>query len=475
MASIAKNASLMTLASIGQKIISFVYFLLIARHIGPENTGKYFFAMAFTTVFVVFVDLGLTNVLVREAAKMRERIQVYFSTILWVKIILGIASYIAAVIVINLMGYPVETKNLVYLSAVTMLFDSLHLTLYGVLRAIGDLKYEAIGIVGSQLFTLILGSAFLYLDFPLIFLILAFTLASFLNVLFITIILYKKYKINLTPKYDAVIFKYVGKIAIPFALAAVFARVYSYIDSIILSKLVGDLAVGLYSVPYKITYAFQFVPLALVAVLYPRFSEYFANDKEKLAYIFERGVKYLLVVVFPISVGIGVLAKDIVPFAFTENYANSTTTLQILLIGLVFSFVSFPIGAFLNACNRQVTQTKIVGVVMVINIIMNFILIPKYGVIGAATAALIGNILLTAIGYMILGQIAKVSHAFIFKTLVQLLLSGGVMGYVVWLVNLRFHFILAIVVGAIVYPVMLFVTRSFTLAQLREAILMVKR
>ena len=78
MPSITRNTAFMTMASVGQKIISLVYFTLIARHIGAEDTGKYFFALAFTTVFVVFVDLGLTNVLVREAAKAREKIQAYF-------------------------------------------------------------------------------------------------------------------------------------------------------------------------------------------------------------------------------------------------------------------------------------------------------------------------------------------------------------------------------------------------------------
>src|SRR3989338_3571342 len=154
---IAKNAALMTLASIGQKIISFVYFTIIARSIGVEGTGKYFFALSFTTVFVVFVDLGFTNVLVREAAKAKDKMQEYLSVILGTKLILAGLTYIAAVIAIRMMGYPTETRHLVYLSAVTMLFDSFHLTFYGVLRAVGDLKYEAISITVSQFITLILG------------------------------------------------------------------------------------------------------------------------------------------------------------------------------------------------------------------------------------------------------------------------------------------------------------------------------
>ena len=465
----------MTVASVGRVVISFVYFAAIARTLGPAATGKYVFALAFTTVIVVFVDLGFTNVLVREAAKAREKIQSYFSTILAVKIFLGLGSYIAAVVIINWLGYPAETKHLVYLSAVTMLFDSLHLTLYGVLRALGNLRYEAFGIVGSQFLTLILGGIFLLWRLPLIFLILAFTLPSFLNVIYVTIVINKKYKINLTPRYDRKVFLFLGKIMVPFALAAVFARVYSYIDSILLSKLAGDAAVGLYSIPYKITYAFQFVPLALMAALYPRFSEYFSSDKSRLAYIFERGIKYLLIIIFPITVGIGVLANDIILTFFTDAYINSVLPLRILLVGLVFSYVSFPIGAFLNACNKQAVQTAIIGLVMVINIILNVILIPQSGIIGAAAAALAGNSLLAALGYIVVPKIASVSHRFLLKTFFQVSFAAVVMGAVVWYINIRHHFVFAIFIGAMVYPVMLFVTRAVTKRQLREAVIMIKR
>ena len=134
MASTAKNTLFMTMASVFQKVIAFAYFTLIARKIGATGTGTYFFALSFTTVFVVFVDLGLTNVFIRESAKAKEKLGEYLSTILSIKIGLGLLSYLAAIIVINLMGYDIETRHLVYLSAVTMLLDSLHLTLYGLAR-----------------------------------------------------------------------------------------------------------------------------------------------------------------------------------------------------------------------------------------------------------------------------------------------------------------------------------------------------
>ncbi|EKD66941.1 MAG: polysaccharide biosynthesis protein, partial [uncultured bacterium] len=470
-----KNTLFMTMASIFQKVIAFAYFTLIARNIGATGTGTYFFALSFTTVFVVFVDLGLTNVFIRESAKAKEKLGEYLSTILSIKIWLGILSYLAAVIVINLMGYDMETRHLVYLSAVTMLLDSLHLTLYGSLRALGELKYESMSIVGSQLLTLILGTFFLYAGFPLIYLIFAFTVSSVGNVFFAIFILKTKHHLSLKPHFQSAIAKRIAIIAIPFALAAVFARVYSYIDSILLSKMIGNEAVGFYSIPYKITYAFQFIPLALIASLYPKFSEYFAHDKKKLSQVFEQGMKYLLLISMPIAFGIAVLSKDIVLFLYTDEYLPSVLPLQILIISLIFSYLSFPIGAFLNACDKQKIQTAIVGAVMALNIVLNLLLIPLYGVSGAAISALVGNVLLTVLGYLIVPQITHVSHGFIAKTFVQILFAALGMALAVYLVNTQVNFFYAILVGAVTYPILLFVTRSVNMKELKEALLFIKR
>lgn len=473
--SIAKNTAFITTALILQKVIAFVYFTLIARNIGAEGTGKYFFAMSFTTVFVVFIDLGLTQVLIREGAKAREKLQKFFSSVIFTKIFFGIITYIATVITINALGYPVETKQLVYLSAVTMVFDSIHLTIYGVMRAIGNLKYEAYAITLSQFATLILGSIFLYTGKPLIFLILAFTIPSFLNVCYASLVLFKKYKISLRPVWDKEVLIFFAKIAVPFALTAIFSRIYSYVDSIILSKLVGDAQVGWYSVPYKITFSFQFIPLALVASLYPKFSEYFVSDKKWLVHIFEQGVKYLLIMVFPVVVGISILSKDIILSIYTTEYINSILPLQILLGGLVFSYMAFPIGSFLNACNKQTIQTVIVFVIMVINIILNFIFIPRYGVVGAAISSFVSNFLLAGWGYIIILKTVKVSHWFFVKTIFKLSMASLVMGIVVWQTNVYYHYIWAILIGILIYPVMLFVTRVVTREQIKEMLVLIKR
>lgn len=466
---VARNASNMTMASIAQKVIAFLYFTLIARAIGAEGTGQYFFALSFTTIFVVFVDLGLTNVLVREASAVKEKVGEYLSSVLSMKLLLGVAAYIAAVFTINVFGYSQEIRYLVYLSGITMLFDSIHLSLYGALRALGDLRYEATAIVASQGVTLVLGSIFLWMHLPLIFLILAFTIPSALNATAAFIVLRKVYRIK--PKLHRVTpsMKKFMRIAVPFAIAAVLARLYSYADSMILSRVAGDLAVGWYSIAYKITFAFQFIPLALVASLYPKFSEYFTSNKQKLAHLFEQGMVYLLLIAAPVAVGIATLAPDIILSIYTDEYANAILPLQILMSSLVFSFLSFPIGACLNACHRQTAQTVIVAITLVVNVSMNLWLIPLYGVVGAACAAVAGNAILAVAGYTMLPKIMSLPHLAMAWRAVRILLSAAAMGWIVYMVNTQTSFLLAIVAGAMSYPILLFVTKTITIQQVKDA------
>ena len=429
---VSHNVRNMTIASVGQKICAFVYFTILARYLGPEDVGKYVFTLSFAAIFVILIDLGLTSVLIREGARHKERLQKYISTIVYVKVPLGVLAYILMLCSVVFLGYSRQVVAMVGVAGITMFFDSLHMTFFGALRAHGDLRYEAYGMVGSQLVTVILGLLCVWFKLPLIYLVGVFTISSFLNVLFALVVVQRILHLSFVPRFDKATFVQVKKIAIPFAVAACAARVYSYIDSIILSKLAGDIAVGIYAIPYKITFAFQFIPLALIASLYPMFSKLFQENKEALAEHFAHAVQYLAIIVFPLAFGLGVLAEEVIVGLYTMQYYDSIIPLRILLVSLIFSFLGFPVGALLNACNRQATQTRIVLWVMVVNIVLNLVFITHFGAIAAASAALIGNVLLTCVGYGVVRHIITIKQKIFFMMLGKIMLVAGVMGVVVW-------------------------------------------
>ena len=441
----------MLVASLGQKIISLVYFALVARLLGPEQTGLYTSVLATTTIAVVFVDLGLTNVFIRDTARAPERLPVALGHMLVVKLVTGLVSYLGLLAAVYWSGFEPEFLWLTAVSGLTMLFDSLHLTFYGALRVRGELKYEAVGMVGSQAITLLVGGLALWLwRGPVMVLMIGFLVASIANVAYSWYQLRRSGVVVLW-QWPGAHFKMLVIATVPFALAAIFNRVYSYLDVLMLNRLAGNTATALYSTPSKLTFAFQFIPMALVAALYPRLSEYFNKDKVKYAQAFTDSFVYLILIALPVSLGLFWLAEPLTLFLFGEEYRGAIVPLQILGLSLVWAFASFQVGSMLNASNRQMRQTILTGIVLVLNASLNWWFIPQYGAVAAAWATLLGNAVLTAGGYWLMPRDSGLDHLGIAVSVGKIMIAGAAMSVVIVVLRPYLQFVIVGLLGSIVY------------------------
>lgn len=281
-ANIAKNTSILTVASIVQKIFAFVYFTVIARIIGPTEVGMYVFAVSFTTLLAIGIDLGATPSLIREMARDRTQGEKYLNTIITAKVILGVLVYAIAVGTSFLVRDDSVTRQMIMVSGIVMVVDSFTLTLWGVFRGLQILKYEGISIMINQALIVTIGIISVLLHLPIIMLIVALLAGSLFSFIFSFYLIAKKTDLKIRPHWSTQTLKEVAKLAAPFALAGIFTRMYSYIDQVLLSILIGDRELGWYSVPYKITFALQFIPTAFAAALYPAMSNYYHHAREKL-------------------------------------------------------------------------------------------------------------------------------------------------------------------------------------------------
>ena len=460
---IARNTIYLTIATVGQKALAFLYFILIARLAGVEGTGKYFFVVSFTTIFSIFVDLGLSSVLIRETAKKREMAGKYLGNILGAKVVLGVLTYIAVIVAINVMGYPPATKFMVYLSGLVMLLDSFNVTFYAVFRGQQNLRYESMGVVISEALIIVFGGISLIFHAPLYFLLLALMSGSIFNFFFSSILLWKKTEVRPCLCFDKTLLISLFKIAYPFALAGIFVKVYSYLDSVLLSKMVGDAAVGFWSVAYKLTYAFQFIPMAFAAAAFPAMSAYFVSDKIMLRKTFERVLFYLAILAVPIAFGIFSLAEPLILKLYGTSYAASVLPLQVAIFTVIFIFLNYPVGSLLNATDRQMTNTAIMGVCMGLNVVLNVILIPRYSFLGAAISAVISHALLFTIGLIFAGRIVDYNKKFIFSALFKIILSAGAMSTAIIYLRPYVYWIFLVPVGATIYFGLLFLIRGMEL------------
>lgn len=466
MATVAKNTSYLTAALIGQKILSFVYFTLLARFLGPEIIGKYTFVLAFTTIFAIITDLGLTPVLIRETARDKNNAQNYLRVILCVKFALMGLAYLAVMISAYWLGHPRLILELIALAGIVMALDAAHLTLYGILRGLQILKYEAIGMVSGQGITLAVGALALLAGLPLYSFIFALCLGSAWNVLF-SLIIVKRRGINLLPKWNWPVIRSVWLISVPFALSGVFTRVYSYIDAVLLQHIKGDLAVGWYSIPYKITYAFQFLPMALSAAIYPALSAAWRQDKARLKWIFERAIRYSILIALPIAFGIAALAPEIIRSVYGAEFENSILPLQISIFGLIFIFLYFPVGALLNATDRQAVNTVFMGLTMLINVAINLALIPRYGAVGASIAA-VSTAAFLFFGTFIWSAAFMRPSAIVIKTFFKTLIATLVMFAIVIYAKSIMFWPLSILIGAAAYGLLIYLFRALTREDIKK-------
>ncbi len=431
-ASVAQNTFYYTAALIAQKVLAFVYFSFIARMMGVEATGKYTFALSFTTLFAIFIDLGLAAVLTREVAKEPAQARRYLSNVLALKIPLAVLTYGFVVLMVNILGYPPITKHLVYLSGLVMFVDSFSLTLWAVMRGKQQLKYESLGIISLQIVTVSLGGLVMYFKLGLLWLVVALLAGSLVNLILATVTVWRKLNFSFIPHYEPRVLKTLFQIGIPFALAGIFSRVYHSIDTVLLSVLAGDRAVGWYSIPIKITLALQFLPMAFMAALFPAMSKYFVEDKRRLANIFECAMYYLMFISVPMAAGIFVLAEPVIIQIYGIEYLNSILPLKILMVALFFLFINFPVGYLLNACNKQVTNTVNLGITVIVSVALNVILIPRYSYVGSAWALLISTVVYFVLGMFWVGKIINYNRRFLLTSLFKSLLAAWAMAAVIY-------------------------------------------
>lgn len=458
---ITANTSFFMIALIGQKILSFIYFTILARSLGAEATGQYFFAISFATMFAVLVDLGLSPVLIRQVAKDQEGGQRWFQQILTLKLMLALATAIFLVLLNSFLFYSDQVRNLIYITTLITIIDSFTLLFYAYIRGKQSLKYESWGTIIFQLIVMILGLSMLSLTHSVAVFLTVLLAASLFNFIFSLAILKSKWQVKFQMLYDRAFIKNISLLTLPFALSAIFAKIYAYIDTFFLKMFMGDAAVGFYSIAYKLTFALQFIPLAFVAALYPAFSNYFKNDQQALEKTFVKSFNYLAFISVPLSLGIIALAPNLVDKMYTSQFHFSIFPLQVLIASIPFLFVNFSLSSFLNATNRQKINTRNLGLTMVLNIILNLILIRVLGIWGASLSSSISTLFLFSLNlYAVLSVVKPKADEFapVIKTvmsgLIMLFAIGFLQDYIVW-----YWTILA---GAVIYLGFMLLTRAIS-------------
>lgn len=393
---IAKNTGVLLAAQVLSYLPIFFSMMYIARYLGAADFGVLSFALAFTGIFGGLTDMGLQQLTVREVAREKSLASKYLANVGLMKMILVTITFGLIALTINLLGYPERTVKVVYLVALSVVFNAFTQMFNSIFQASERMEYQSLGRILSSVLMLlgvifainhgfsVTGFASLY--FLVSILVLTYSLAMLLR--------RKAFNLSLawSPRkmeIDWGFWRPTIREALPFGLTIIFVMIWYRIDSVMLSLMKGDVVVGWYGAAYRMQPILLFIPQAFVAAIYPVMSKFYETSQDLLRLSFEKSFKYLTILGVPIGVGTTLLAKRFILLIFGIEYMSSVVALQILVWSSVLIFMSIPFGNLFNCLNRQSILTGVAGVCIVFNVLVNLILIPKYSLIGASITAVL--------------------------------------------------------------------------------------
>lgn len=371
---------------VGMAVTLFVG-VYVARYLGPGNFGLFSYAASFVGLFAGIATLGLDGIVVRELVKDGKRKDELLGTTFVLKIIGSILVLIIIVIAVRFTNNDNFTNLLIFIIVIGTFFQS-----FNVINFYFQSKVLSKYTVYTQIFSSIICAAIklvlIYFNMSLIY----FVIVSLLQSVILAsglIVMYIKQKSSLFKwRINFDLAKNLLKDSWPLILSGIAISMAMRIDQVMLKEYMGSIYVGYYAVGVRLAEAFIFIPMIIGQSLFPKIVKLDFN-KEKIFLLLLFRVFFLLAF---IAVVISLLSNFIILFLFGNEYSASTSVLSILIWTIPFTYFGIITNKILLSLNKQKLIFYKQFSLTILNVCLNIILIPKYGIVGAALATLIADI-----------------------------------------------------------------------------------
>ena len=359
----------------------------VARYLGPRRFGLLNYAISYTGLFVAFSKLGLDNIVIRELVNKTHRNDCLLGTAFILKLIGAIITCYLIFISVRLTSSDPTTKLLIYIIMPCHVFYSFQVIDFYFQSSVRS-KYSVI--VGFFV-TVIMSSV------KLVLVLMSKTLLYFAFILVVEqmilsiglLFIYSRQNLSVLKwNYRFNVAKDLLAKAWPLILSTIAVSIYMKIDQIMIKEMIDAESVGIYAVAVKLSVIWYFLPILIAQSLFPAIiSAQKANKSHyysRLQSFFDMMTWLGIAIALPISLA----ASGLVNLLFGEQYINAGLVLSVYAWTGVFVFLGVANGKWLIAENMQKITFYRTLLGSIINIILNYLLIPRQGIIGAAIATL---------------------------------------------------------------------------------------
>lgn len=384
------NASWLMAGRVMHMVLSFLIGLLTARYLGPNNYGLINYASAYTTFFTAFCTLGINSIIVKNFIDFPDEEGETIGTTLVIRVI---SSFFSVVVICGVVSFvdlnEPETLIVVALYSVSLIFqvfDTFNYWFQSKLRS----KYYAIATIIS--FTI----ASVYRVVLLVFgkSVKWFAIANSIDYFIVAILLYYFYRRFFGPRLSFTLrkAKQLLSVSYNYILSGLMIAIYGATDKLMLKQMLDETAVGYYSLAVSISMMWTFILSSIIDSLKPTIMRYYNENKQ----LYARTNRMLYAIVFYISliasIGISIIAPLFIKIVYGNQYMASVEPLRIVVWYVTFAYLGVARDTWV-VCEKKQEYLKFLYIgSAVINVVLNFLLIPIWGANGAAVATVITQI-----------------------------------------------------------------------------------
>ena len=380
-----KNTSWLFAEKIVRMIVGLFIGIWIARYLGPEQFGLLSYVQSSVLLFIAVAKLGLDSIVIKELLQNEKDAK---GVILGTAFCLRLAGYVLVFICLNLyilaLDVNAEASFLILLFSLNLLFQSFNVIDF-YFQSIVKSKYVVYANAGALFIVSCIKIYLLLFDYTIEYFVIAMVIESFFTAAFLLYFYNKKvtkfkYTFNKQEAYTLL------KQSWPLIIWGLALQAYMRVDQIMINKYLGNIEVGFYAVAVRLTELWFFLAIIVTNSLFPAL----INAKSNNAKLYRKRVEKLLQLLVIISISIALLvslfSEEIVVLLFTQTYAPAADLLTIYAWTIVFVFLNNAIAKWyiIEGLQKLASIRMVFGAV--INVILNMVLIPKYGAIGAAYA-----------------------------------------------------------------------------------------
>jgi len=395
--SVARNFSILTLATIVEAVITFLFLAFIARQFGPSLFGKYILVAVYVQIVSVLVNAGTEPIAVRELARHRDNVTELFDDLFSLRLVLGVFAYLVLILVAALSVESQEYMAIIGIAGLALLVEPFTASCRVYYTAHERMSIPSAYGVASIALSALAGSTLLILGFGLFELILsnvtiALTIGLIWSVRFRTRVLRFRFRARFTAWRRLLV------LIIPFAPIHAGNQINRVLNLMLLGQINGPLpmekSVGYYSPASSVSNTIVRLVMGMRRALIPPIAAKLGQGHSVTREI-DVALKLIMALFcLPLILGTAYMSPEIIALLFGDQYGPSAMVLQMLGWAAALQIAAFVPEIFLFSHPDHKMQEYIAGPTtsVALNALICVLLIPEYGILGAATAAIAGRL-----------------------------------------------------------------------------------